>query len=41
MQQSLFNEMQYRDMSVLNQDDIRNENFKEVAVNLKKFYPDL
>ena len=29
MQQSLFNEMQYRDMSVLNQDDIRNGNFKE------------
>ena len=41
MQQSLFNEMQYRDMSVLNQDDIRNGNFKEVAANLKKFYPDL
>ena len=41
MQQSLFNEMQYRDMSVLNQDDIRNENFKEVAANLNKFYPDL
>lgn len=40
-QQSLFEETMYRDMSGLNQDDIRNENFKEVAANLKKFYPDL
>lgn len=40
-QQSLFDETMYRDMSRLNQDDIRNENFKEVAANLKKFYSDL
>lgn len=40
-QQSLFEETMYRDMSGLNQDDLRNENFKEVAANLKKFYPNL